>query len=328
MKISIIIPVYNAEKYIVRCLNSILNQDFCDFEVILVNDSSTDNSAYIIKPFTQQNKHFRLIENSTNLGTMCSREIGYKNATGNYIIFVDSDDELAEDALDTLYSAIVSSDADIVISDYRLLLSRGKSIIKTQKLTHRSDSNFLIKALFSGEVSHCLWGKIYSKKLFEKPLINYKNQCNSEDLILLIQLAARAKKISKIDRITYNYHQNFDSITNTKISENKLRNFGIAWKFLDGFMSQHTDFQHDYESYMIRRLYFCARNNYDIRKIEDVCGAKIIKNFSSIEAIKRHYRFPKYIIIFLTINHFLARKITSLTPRIKQKISKIIWAKP
>ena len=100
---TIIVPVYNSEKFIKRCISSILNQNFFDYEIIIINDCSTDASNRICKKFRQDNLNkIKLIKNEKNLGAGQSRNLGLKYASGRYIIFLDSDDYLLENSLNSL----------------------------------------------------------------------------------------------------------------------------------------------------------------------------------------------------------------------------------
>src|SRR5690606_5062403 len=104
--ISIIIPVYKVEKYISRCLDSILNQTFQDFEIILINDASPDNSIKIAESYADKDSRIGIIHNEENSGAGWSRKVGYTNAKGEYITFCDPDDYLPKNALELLYNGI------------------------------------------------------------------------------------------------------------------------------------------------------------------------------------------------------------------------------
>lgn len=113
-KISIIIPVYNSEKYIRRCLNSILNQTFQDFEIILIDDNSKDNSLKIICEIEKTYKDkIKILKNDKNIGAGASRNKGLKIASGEYITFIDSDDYIEKNTLKRMYESCVNTDSDI-----------------------------------------------------------------------------------------------------------------------------------------------------------------------------------------------------------------------
>ena len=115
--ISIIVPVYNSEKTLRECINSILCQSYCDFEVIIIDDGSTDNSPVICREMAEQDERVVVIH-VENQGVSHARNVGMKKSKGDYICFVDSDDTIKPDYLEYLYSNIVSSAADIVTCNF------------------------------------------------------------------------------------------------------------------------------------------------------------------------------------------------------------------
>lgn len=119
-KISVIVPVYNAEKTISKCIQSLLEQTFQEFELILVNDGSKDNSLQLLKEFEEHHSNFKVID-QVNGGASIARNTGLDAASGDYIVFVDIDDYLDSDYLDVLYQEIVKTGNDIVISSLRMV---------------------------------------------------------------------------------------------------------------------------------------------------------------------------------------------------------------
>ena len=117
MKVSVIIPAYNAEKYLEETLESIVNQTLDEYEIITINDGSTDSTLSILKRYESQYNNFKIIDKQ-NEGVSAARNDGLKSATGEYIFFYDADDIAELDALDALYSAAVTKKADLVIAGY------------------------------------------------------------------------------------------------------------------------------------------------------------------------------------------------------------------
>ncbi|MGL6299894.1 glycosyltransferase [Streptococcus iniae] len=126
-KISVIVPVYNAEKTISKCIQSLLEQTFQEFELILVNDGSKDNSLQLLKEFEEHHSNFKVID-QVNGGASIARNTGLDAASGDYIVFVDIDDYLDSDYLDVLYQEIVKTGNDIVISSLRMVDNQGKVV--------------------------------------------------------------------------------------------------------------------------------------------------------------------------------------------------------
>lgn len=232
MKISIVIPVYNVEKYVARCLNSILNQSFQDFEVILVNDASTDGSLKIVEKYAQLDKRFVVISHERNMGQMWTRKTGYSRAKGEYIIFCDSDDYLLPDALQILYDAILSSGADIVASSF-IRKAFDTETVLLNRLSYGNKINSVYKSLLLGEFYHSLWAKIFKASLFrDYSYETFEYQTNGEDAILFYQVLAHCKEIISIFTPTYCYQYNPNSST-VSIDKEKVQRmlFSQIWQY-------------------------------------------------------------------------------------------------
>ena len=117
-QITVILPVYNVEKYLKQCLDSIVNQTFKDFECLCVNDGSTDNSLSILQEYAQKDKRFKIITQK-NGGTSVARNTGIKHTNTKYLTFIDSDDWITENYLEILYNKIEETNADIVRASYK-----------------------------------------------------------------------------------------------------------------------------------------------------------------------------------------------------------------
>ncbi|MDE6527932.1 MAG: glycosyltransferase, partial [Muribaculaceae bacterium] len=128
--ISVLIPVYNVERYLSRCLDSVLAQSFTDFEVICVNDASPDTSAILLSAYAAADPRIRIITHPSNLGTMATRKTGYMNAKGKYIFFLDSDDYLPNRTLEQLISAARKTGKDIVIGQRFLINQSGNILLR------------------------------------------------------------------------------------------------------------------------------------------------------------------------------------------------------
>lgn len=209
--ISIIVPVYNVELYIARCLNSIKKQSFLEFEAILVDDGSIDNSFEIAKKFAQEDERFKVIRQENN-GQGSARNHGIDIAKGEYIAFVDSDDWLHEDYLLKLYDCIKKSDADIAMCNVERVWETGyrkKNNNLLRKAEIITDTvNYLPKASMS------VWDKLFKKKLFVG--LRFPEKIRFEDFALMPQILIRAKKIVVIEDVLYYYFWRSGSTTNQK----------------------------------------------------------------------------------------------------------------
>ena len=128
IKISVIVPVYNTSKFLEKCLNSIIEQNFKDIEIIIINDCSTDNSLKIINGFIKIDSRIILINKEKNEGLSAARNSGIEIARGEYILHIDSDDWIEENYFKNIYENAINNQADMVISDYYLDFNNGKII--------------------------------------------------------------------------------------------------------------------------------------------------------------------------------------------------------
>ncbi len=242
--VSVIIPIYNVENYIVRCLKSIQSQTYKNFECIIINDGSTDNSAEIAEKFIQPDKRFKVIH-QINKGLGGARNSGLENALGEYVCFIDSDDWVVMDFLKILISSIVESNADIVGCNMILYFEDGHEKINSWNHSATGKDGIInipeiFKALFE---YHITWNKIYKKKLFSE--IRFPEKLYFEDFATTYKLSFVTKKLVFIDEPLYYYFQREDSIIHT-FSEKKLMDkfliFTDMEKFLTGKIENDKEF--------------------------------------------------------------------------------------
>ncbi|WP_146074470.1 glycosyltransferase family 2 protein, partial [Vibrio jasicida] len=190
MLISIIVPVYNGEKYIESCIKSIVRSEVKDIEVIVVNDGSTDNTETILQELQLSINNLKVISQN-NQGVSKARDVGVLNAISDWIMFVDADDLLSLNALETITKDL-SSDDDIII--YSVDYLDGE---KYADLTERViDSETGINELISTKLYSAPFGKVYSKKLFTSKTIDITRKINrGEDFLMNLALFSRASKI-------------------------------------------------------------------------------------------------------------------------------------
>ena len=137
-KVSVVIPIYNVEKYIARCLDSVLAQSLNDLEIILVDDGTPDGSMQIVGRYAATDHRFRIVTHERNRGLMQARKTGYMIAESDYVLFCDSDDYLPPTAIETLYNEAKRSDADIVSGDMTLVFPDGRQIVRMARRKSRS----------------------------------------------------------------------------------------------------------------------------------------------------------------------------------------------
>lgn len=222
-KISIILPTYNVGQYIVRCIESCIQQTYQDFELIVVDDCGGDDSIEQVKRFQKQGVRIELIHNEKNLGTFHARKKGVEAATGDYILFLDPDDELELDAIETL-SEITKLKNDIIFYGSRREPEpkRLKSRATVPSLSSISDKESLIEAIFScKKLGYGTEGKLIKKSVLEQA---YKTigDCDGqrltygEDVLLFFGILICIETAISIKNRLYIYHFNNTSITATQ----------------------------------------------------------------------------------------------------------------
>lgn len=207
---SVIVPVYNVEQYLDKCLASILGQTYKDFECIVVDDGSPDNSSAIIDKYVKQDQRFKVIHQQ-NMGISTARNAGLDIAKGDYIAFVDSDDYIADDYLEKIALKIADTDADILICGF---IEIYKDCEKNKVFAAKSIESIKQNILADVWPSYA-WNKCYKKYLFEN--IRFPVGKIFEDLLTIPELCLSAKTIVCIpDKLYYYNRQNVNSSTATK----------------------------------------------------------------------------------------------------------------
>ena len=203
MKVSIIVPVYNVESYLKRCLESIINQTYKNIEIILIDDGSTDNSSSICDNYQEIDKRIKVIHQK-NMGLSSARNKGLEIATGDYIWFIDSDDYIELNSLEVIIPYLKKY--DIVVFNYNEIINKKITKIKSFYNYNDIETKYLL--------SHCnAWNKIYKRELFNNNLFPEKHIY--EDLYLIPTLILKTNKIVFLDKYLYNYVQRNNSLKNS-----------------------------------------------------------------------------------------------------------------
>lgn len=225
MKLSIIVPVYNVEAYIKKCIESLLTQDIDDYEILIINDGSTDSSIDILNSYYSKNTNIRII-NQENQGQSIARNNGISIAKGKYIMFVDSDDYIKENCLGRLLNYAEKNCLDILAYNYAIEKRGEVSFIERNKVYDNflSPEDFLCNGLTMLPVWFCL----FKKELFVENKLYFKEKVYHEDLLLMFQLVFSAKKMMMTDQLVYYYVKRENSSLSNKSKENRYKIFKDA----------------------------------------------------------------------------------------------------
>ncbi len=272
--ISIVIPVYNTEIYLERCLQSLINQTYRNLQIIVVNDASPGNVNEIMEHYQTIDNRIVYIEHKKNIGVFKARISGLQAANGEYISFVDSDDYIGTDYYRLLISEAEKSQADMVFSR-TVLVGQEKTVFGMHEVAFPNeiiDGESIFLDFFLAQEGRCynwhtLWNKLYKKTLWDKCLIffdQYKEHINMmEDIACSFPLFYYARKISKVENSVYYYCQNTGSATDAKTASfeklkknlaDTFRIFEIVEEFLKSINASDKVFSkyYDFRNYYIR----------------------------------------------------------------------------
>ena len=245
MKFSIIIPVYNVEKYIKKCLESITNQTYSNFEAIIVNDGTKDNSQNIIDEFCKKDSRFKSYIKE-NGGLSDARNYGVKHATGDYIIFVDSDDYIEKNLLLNLNNIIEQDKIDIIRYNLNVVDEEGNLIKKNDNIKQTGD---FIKNILSNRFVEPAWLYAYNKNFYLKNKFSFPKGKIHEDFYLTLLILDKAKSIKILNYNGYNYVQRDSGIMGNS-------NYEKTKKYVRDFFEHNT-----YHNKNIKNKYILSYSN-------------------------------------------------------------------
>lgn len=212
LKVSIIIPVYNASDSIRKMLDSILAQTLNEFEVLMIDDGSTDESGRILDEYSAKDKRFKAFHKQ-NEGVAMARQLGVDNAKGEYCIHADADDRMDSTMLEELYTEAKAKDADVVIADYFVCSKQGETVCKQQPSDLSPEH--VLQDMFDNKLFGALWHKLVRTDLYRKYNAKFFKGINHcEDLLIWVQLLQHPEvMVSYLPKAYYHYVVNDNSIT-------------------------------------------------------------------------------------------------------------------
>lgn len=224
MDISIIIPVYNVEKYLLKCISTLKKQEFKNIEFIFVDDGSTDNTFNILREEALKDIRIKILKQKNN-GVSSARNLGIRNSTGKYIGFIDPDDYIEENIYLNLFNYMDNKKLDLLVYNYRMVWEEELK----SRVNSFNFNNIINHFIFVQEDGY-VWNKIYRRDIIMKNNIFFdENITVGEDLLFNIKYIKYVKKYKIIDNVFYNYYQRKDSAVRKK-HKNLIKNSITMYK--------------------------------------------------------------------------------------------------
>lgn len=328
--ISIIVPVYNVEKYIEKCINSLINQTYSNIEIILVDDGSTDSSGKICDTYLNKEKRIKVIHKK-NEGLGLTRNVGIDNANGKYLVFVDSDDFVHEELIENLYITLKENNADTCYCGFFEYYSDDKILEKKafydNKLFQNKeiiDKIFLemIATLPNGKidsrVSMSVWHGMYSKKIISDNKIYFPSEREyiSEDIIFHMEYLQKARKVFFISKSLYYYRQNnISSLTHKYNKDEFYKHKKVIDKVYNNLLTflKKDTFECRCDRYILGRLRACLTKatiyNHEHKEFNLYEHVKVLVNDADVRKIIDRYKYKENPFKQKIFNFFIKYKV-------------------
>lgn len=281
-KVSIIVPIYQVEKYLIKCLESLVNQTLKEIEIILVNDGSTDNSSEIAKEFQMQYPEKIIYLEKENGGLSDARNFGIPKATGEYIAFLDSDDYVEMTTYEKMYQLAQKENSDMVECDFVWEYSnkRKEDIGQIYHGKHEMIEKVRVVA----------WNKLIKREILEKTSIKFPKGCRYEDVEFTYKLIPHLEKVSFLKKVCIHYVQRNDSISNAQ-NERTKEIFEVLKNVIDYY--KENDLYDEYKEeleYIYTRYLLCS----SLLRIVKVKDKKVRKELLDMTWQNLNTEFPNW----------------------------------
>ncbi|MEG0894515.1 MAG: glycosyltransferase, partial [Oscillospiraceae bacterium] len=240
MKISVIMPVYNCSKIVPDTINSVLSQTLTDFEFIIIDDGSIDDTLSVVKSFADERIRVISVKNG---GPAVARNIGIENATGEYLYFIDSDDTIEKDMLFNMYNLSKQNDLDICCCGYKMRdISTKKEYIQEFKYKDFIATNLLefrneLMGLINAHLMYVVWNKIYKTDFVKENNITFPNFKSGEDRMFNIKCFINIKRFAFVNKGYYNYYIRGGKSLASKYLENRY----------ESVLKTHLEMEHSFK---------------------------------------------------------------------------------
>ena len=302
--ITVVVPVYNVEKYLSRCLESIINQSYQNLQIVLVDDGSQDSSGRICDEYESRDRRIQVIH-QPNSGLAGARNAGLAVAKGEYIGFVDSDDRISIDMFETLFEEIKKYDCDISICG-RYLETEDGNIIPFFDLTESivmNNHDAIRKFLVSDHIDSAVWDKLYKINLFDEiefPKCRYV----SEDVPVIYKVLCRAQKIVHCGKPLYYYLVRSGSTSHSKYTDKSMGLYHYFKEVRDEVSVRYPDLKEESNFYYLKSLlylFYLIQEGCPDNKVEKMIRNEIKTNLSAIcknRYLKKSYKIFAFAAMF------------------------------
>ena len=308
--ISVILNVYNGEKYIKRCLDSIINQTYKDIEIVIVNDASTDNTLSIIKKY--KDKRIKTITNKKNLGLSLSRNVGIDNSKGEFIYFVDADDYLELDALEYLYNLNKKYKSDITTCRCIDIYNYDTKIInEKENIEVLTKEEMLKRVLLIKYREGTTWNKLIKRKLFDK--VRFEDRIIN-DVVTTYKLVLESNKIVYSNQIKYNYYRHDESIISKKKTKYMIDLYNAALERYNYIKNIYPDMLENDTTLILLIVSMYFTNDLEL--------LKFLNNAHAKERFKKLFRF-KLLKCDMRTHDKIKLVLFRISPKLYIRITKI-----
>ncbi len=314
--ISIIVPVYKVEKYLKRCIDSIINQTYKNLEIILVDDGSPDNCGQICDEYAEKDSRIKVIHKE-NHGVSAARNTGIDIAAGEYLGFVDSDDWIEKDMYELLYYAIKKHSVKMSCAGRYSVNQNKKTKFCYRKEEAISSEEMLIKIFKQKECDISIWDKLYHRSLFDN--IRFPVGKRHEELAIIHKIIFSAERIAVINRPLYNYRQIPSSFTKQRLSKENL--------ILVDYADQVVEFCADnYPSIKKYALAFSAKKRLELCiKVTEIKNSTLEEDLLAKELFNDLFRHKAELTFFDKIRYIVL--LTGTYPYVRDFIKGIACKK-
>lgn len=258
-QISVIVAIYNIEKFLNKCIESIVKQTYKNLEIILVDDGSDDESSIICDNWKEKDNRIKVIHKQ-NEGVAIARNTGLKNVTGKYITFVDGDDYIESDLIEMLYKNLLENNTQIAVGGYIYEDYSGERLMKSKEDYITNSEDAIRRMIMGDDMYIAVWGKIYKKEIFDG--IEFPVGQINEDLETTYKLFDKAEKISHIAKAKYHYVQRNGSIMHTKFKIEQTSVVEFKENLLKLVEKKYPNIVDDAERFLMSSLNWCTVLTY------------------------------------------------------------------